>query len=193
MPTGDIQFLTPFATRRRPRVSERGRVEHGRSGHANGDRPFSTICPAADVSAALRDSDGRDRARHHVSDLLPRVASRLQGSWRGGRGNGTAPCAVRPRRGDGAGTPEPAAGLCVMRIPSTTKRSTNTHRRVPKRGDESSLPRSTFPARYCGCLGTWLVPHLHAKRPDQAETPGLVWTLFANGRPLPPFSGWARP
>jgi hypothetical protein len=60
---------------------------------------------------------------------------------------------------------------------------------VPDLGDEVVLARFTLPPQYCGVLQyVSQFTDLNARRPDEAETPGLAWTLLAGGRPLLPFT-----
>ena len=61
---------------------------------------------------------------------------------------------------------------------------------VPDVGGEVVLARFTLPPQYCGALQyVSQFTDLGARRPDEAETPGLEWTLLAAGRPLLPFAG----
>ena len=61
---------------------------------------------------------------------------------------------------------------------------------VPDIGAEAVLARFTLPTQYCGVLQyVSQFTDLNARRPDEAETPGLEWTLLAGGRPLLPFAG----
>ena len=86
---------------------------------------------------------------------------------------------------------DPSSGLCVnCGIPIDSQRfDESSIADVPDVGDEIVLASFDLPAQYCGSLEhVSQFTDLNMRRPDQVDTPGLEWTLLANGRALHPFS-----
>jgi hypothetical protein len=86
---------------------------------------------------------------------------------------------------------DPSSGLCVnCGIPIDSQRFDESRiATVPQVGDEIVLASFDIPAQYCGSLEhVSQFTDLNMRRPDQVDTPGLEWTLRANGRALLPFS-----
>ena len=84
-----------------------------------------------------------------------------------------------------------SSGLCVnCGIPIDSQRfDESSIATVPEVGDEIVLASFDLPAQYCGSLEhVSQFTDLNLRRPDQVDTPGLEWTLRANGRALRPFS-----
>lgn len=60
---------------------------------------------------------------------------------------------------------------------------------APKIGQEVELASFTLPPRYCGVIQYFSqYTEIFAEKPIYAETPGLVWSLRSNDRPLHPYT-----
>ena len=87
--------------------------------------------------------------------------------------------------------PAPSSGLCVnCGIPIDSQRfDESSIATIPEVGNEIVLASFDLPAQYCGSLEhVSQFTDLNMRRPDQVDSPGLEWTLLANGRALSPFS-----
>jgi hypothetical protein len=88
-----------------------------------------------------------------------------------------------------------SSGLCVnCGIPVDSQRfDESSIANVPDVGDEIVVASVDLPAQYCGTLEhVAQFTDLNLRRPDQVDSPGLEWTLVANGRALHPFSRLTR-
>jgi hypothetical protein len=84
-----------------------------------------------------------------------------------------------------------ASGLCLNCGIPVDSRTFDESRIdvIPDVGGQIVLAAFELPSQYCGALEhVAQFTDLSARRPDQMETPGLEWSLAANGRAVYPFS-----
>lgn len=90
---------------------------------------------------------------------------------------------------------EGISGLCAMcRIPLDSQYFDESRiTEAPGIGSEAVLARFQLPPQYCGVLEYFAqFTDALARDPTQVETPGLEWSMLANGRPLFPYLKFDR-
>ena len=79
-------------------------------------------------------------------------------------------------------------GIPVDNLPFDERGVEDLAGRPLRRGETRTITRFLLPDRYCGVLEYFSQYSDAWARDRQYDTPGLVWSVRANGRPLHPFA-----